>query len=172
MEYNIISCTYEKHANSILDIFNEAIETSTALYDYKNRTMEDMINWFEVKMSNHYPIIGLESPTGELIAFGSYGSFRNWAAYQYSIEHSIYVHKNHRGRGLGHIILKLLIQAARQNNYHTMIAGIDAENKGSIILHEKHGFQLVGMLPEVGYKFDRWLNLAFYQLLLDTPASP
>ncbi|AZS49458.1 N-acetyltransferase family protein [Entomomonas moraniae] len=172
MEYNIINCTYEKHASSILDIFNEAIETSTALYDYKSRTMEDMTNWFKVKNNSNYPVIGLESSAGELIAFGSYGAFRNWAAYQYSIEHSIYVHKNHRGRGLGHVILKLLIQSARQNNYHAMIAGIDAENKGSIILHEKHGFQLVGMLPEIGYKFDRWLNLVFYQLLLDSPASP
>ncbi|MBJ9985912.1 N-acetyltransferase family protein [Acinetobacter sp. S40] len=172
MEYNIINCNYEKHAKSILEILNDAIENSTALYDYKKRSLSSMINWFEQKQSNNYPIIGLEKSNGELIAFGSYGAFRNWPAYKYSVEHSIYIHKDYRGHGLGHILLESLIKSAQSNNYHVMIGGIDATNKGSIALHEKHGFQHVGTLPEVGYKFGRWLDLAFYQLTLNTPNTP
>lgn len=172
MEYNVINCTYEKHAQSILDIFNDAIETSTALYDYEKRSIESMVGWFETKRNNGYPVIGLESANGELIAFASYGAFRNWPAYKYSIEHSIYVHKEFRGKGLGHVLLELIINSAKENNYHVVIGGIDADNRGSITLHEKHGFHHVGTLPEVGYKFGRWLNLAFYQLVLDTPETP
>lgn len=172
MKYNIIDCNYEKHANSILEILNEAIENSTALYDYKPRLLSSMMSWFEAKKSNNYPVIGLENINGELIAFGSYGAFRSWPAYKYSVEHSIYVHKDYRGYGLGHILLESLIQSAQCNNYHAMIGGIDITNTGSIALHEKHGFQHVGTLPEVGYKFGRWLDLAFYQLILDTPDAP
>ncbi|WP_432454892.1 MULTISPECIES: GNAT family N-acetyltransferase [unclassified Agarivorans] len=172
MEYKVITCTYEKHARSILDIFNDAIETSTALYEYEKLSMESMIGWFETKINGAYPVFGLESLNGELMAFASYGSFRMRPAYKYSIEHSIYVHKDFRGNGLGRILLELLIKSAKENNYHAIIGGIDADNLGSIALHKKHGFQHVGTLPEVGFKFGRWLNLVFYQLVLDTPTSP
>ena len=99
--------------------------------------------------------------------------FRTQPAYKSTIEHSIDIHQNFRGQGLGHILLELLIQSAKDNHYHAMIAGIDADNQGSISLHEKHGFKLVGTMPEVGYKFERWLTLALYQLILvGTPAEP
>lgn len=172
MNYNIIHCTYDQHAQSILDIYNEVIATSTAMYDYKSRTLESMKAWFDHKIQNNYPVIGLESDEGQLMAFGSFGAFRMAPAYKYSVEHSIYIHQDFRGKGLGHILLKLLIQAAKDQNYHTMIAGIDADNQGSIALHEKHGFKHVGTLPEVGFKFGNWLTLAFYQLILDTPEDP
>ena len=168
----IVYCTHERHASAILDIFNEAILNSTALYDYKPRPPESMSTWFEAKTKGNFPVIGIEDEDGTLLAFGSYGTFRAWPAYKYSVEHSVYVQKDHRGRGLGLQIMQVLIAEARKNGVHAMMGGIDATNAGSIALHERLGFKHVGTLPEVGFKFGRWLDLAFYQLLLDTPVNP
>lgn len=170
--YTVVACTLERHGEAILGIFNDAIETSTALYDYKARPPESMGPWFEVKAQRGYPVVGLEDAAGALVAFGSYGAFRAFPAYKYTVEHSVYVRKDHRGRGLGHAVMLELIATARRDGLHCLIGGIDASNAGSIALHEKLGFRHVGTLPEVGFKFGRWLDLAFYQLILDTPAHP
>lgn len=171
-EHPIVHCSFERHADAILEIFNEAIVNSTALYDYKPRAPQSMVPWFEAKRNAGFPVIGVEDSDGVLLAFGSYGTFRAWPAYKYTVEHSVYVHKDHRGLGLGRTVMQELIAAARQNDVHAMIGGIDATNTGSIALHERLGFKHVGTLPQVGFKFGRWLDLAFYQLLLDTPAHP
>jgi phosphinothricin acetyltransferase len=171
-EQTIVHCTYERHADAILEIFNDAILNSTALYDYKPRTPQSMVGWFEAKRAGGFPVIGVEGSDGNLLGFGSYGTFRAWPAYKYTVEHSVYVHKDQRGKGLGRVVMQALIAVARQNNLHAMVGGIDATNSGSIALHERLDFKHVGTLPEVGFKFGRWLDLAFYQLLLDTPAHP
>ena len=131
-----------------------------------------MSTWFAAKAQGGFPVLGLEDENGQLLAFGSFGTFRAWPAYKYSVEHSVYVHTAHRGRGLGITVMQALIEAARQRGVHAMIGGIDASNQGSIALHQRLGFQHVGTLPQVGFKFGRWLDLAFYQLLLDTPLQP
>ncbi len=171
-EHVIVPCTFERHADSILAIFNEAILNSTALYDYKARTAQNMASWFDAKRAGGFPVIGVEDSGGTLLGFGSYGTFRAWPAYKYTVEHSVYVHKDHRGKGLGRVLMQALIDAALQNDVHAMIGGIDAANRGSIALHERLGFKHAGTLPQVGFKFGRWLDLAFYQLLLETPAHP
>ncbi len=171
-ESTLVACSFERHAPAILAIFNDAILNSTALYDYQPRTMPNMVTWFEAKRNGDFPVIGLEDSQGKLLAFGSYGTFRAFPAYKYSVEHSVYVHPDHRGQGLGRIILQELIAAARRNDLHALIGAIDASNAGSIALHERMGFRHVGTLPQVGFKFGRWLDLAFYQLLLETPADP
>jgi phosphinothricin acetyltransferase len=171
-DIEIVRCSLERHAAAILEIFNDAIETSTALYDYKAREPRSMVGWFEAKQRGSFPVIGVEDRRGTLLAFGSYGSFRAWPAYKYTVEHSVYVHRDHRGRGLGRLVMQRLIEAAREQGLHAMIGGIDAANAGSIALHTSLGFRHVGTLPQVGFKFGRWLDLAFYELLLDTPASP
>lgn len=171
-EYTAVPCTFERHAAAILDILNDAIVNSTALYDYKPRQMQNMVGWFEVKRAGHFPVIGIEDAQGQLLAFGSYGTFRAFPAYKYTVEHSVYVHKDYRGHGLGAQVMQALIAAARENQLHAMMGAIDASNAGSIALHERLGFKHVGTLPQVGFKFGRWLDLAFYQLLLDTPTNP
>jgi phosphinothricin acetyltransferase len=171
-QHTIVQCTHAKHAQAILNIFNEAILTSTALYDYQPRPLASMEAWFAAKDKGNFPVVGIEDEGGELLAFGSFGTFRAWPAYKYSVEHSVYVHKDHRGKGLGLKVMQALIAAARQRDVHAMLGGIDASNAGSIALHERLGFQHVGTLPQVGFKFGRWLDLAFYQLLLDTPLNP
>ena len=171
-ELNVVRCDFERHADAILAIFNEAIVNSTALYDYQPRTPQSMLPWFDAKRAGNFPVIGVEDEAGSLLAFASYGTFRGWPAYKYTVEHSVYVHKDHRGQGLGRMVMRELIAAARRNDVHAMIGGIDATNAGSIALHERLGFKHAGTLPQVGFKFGRWLDLAFYQLLLDTPAHP
>ena len=168
----VVNCAFERHAEAILAILNEAIANSTALYDYKPRSLQDMAAWFETRRKGNFPIIGVENDAGKLLAFGSYGTFRAWPAYKYTVEHSVYVHEEHRGQGLGYTLMQALITAARRSDMHAMIGAIDASNAGSIALHERLGFRHVGTLPQVGFKFGRWLDLAFYQLLLETPVHP
>ncbi|WP_293765874.1 GNAT family N-acetyltransferase [uncultured Aquitalea sp.] len=168
----IVACTHERHAEAILAIFNDAILTSTALYDYQPRPLDSMTGWFEAKRKGGFPVMGVEDSSGQLLGFGSYGAFRAWPAYKYTVEHSVYVRNDCRGQGLGLTLMRELISAARAQNVHAMMGGIDASNAGSIALHERLGFRHVGTLPEVGFKFGRWLDLAFYQLLLDTPLQP
>jgi phosphinothricin acetyltransferase len=168
----IVQCSLDRHASAILDIFNEAILNSTALYDYAPRAPESMGPWFAAREQGNFPVIGVEDEDGALLAFGSLGTFRAWPAYKYTVEHAVYVHKDHRGRGLGHEVMRALIAAARQRGVHAMVGGIDATNSGSIALHERLGFRHVGTFPQVGFKFGRWLDLSFYQLLLDGPPNP
>lgn len=168
----VVSCTYERHARAVLEILNEAIERSTAVFDYVRRAPESMVPWFATRASGGFPVVGLESDEGELLGFGTYGPFRAWPAYKYTVEHSVYVHHAHRGRGLGTTLLQEVIARARASGLHVLVAGIEASNTDSIALHTKLGFVHAGTLRQVGFKFGRWLDLAFYQLTLDTPPHP
>jgi phosphinothricin acetyltransferase len=170
--HTLVQCSFERHAAAILDILNDTIVHSTALYDYQPRQMQNMVTWFDAKRAGNFPVIGIEDAQGTLLAFGSYGTFRAFPAFKYTVEHSVYVHKDHRGHGLGAQIMQALMAAARAQNLHAMMGAIDASNAGSIALHERLGFKHVGTLPQVGFKFGLWLDLAFYQLLLDTPTDP
>lgn len=167
-----IPCTYEQHATAILDIFNEAIANSTALYDYQPRTLDSMVSWFATKETHYFPVIGAINEADTLLGFASYGTFRAWPAYKYTVEHSVYIHKDHRGKGIGHALMQQLIAAAMAQQYHVMIGGIDVTNIASIALHEQLGFIHAGTITHAGFKFGRWLDLAFYQLLLPTPEHP
>ncbi|MBA2115189.1 GNAT family N-acetyltransferase [Bremerella alba] len=167
-----VSCTYEAHAESILEIFNDAIVHTTALYDYHPRPLESMVGWFAAKQAGNFPVIGVTDETGQLMGFASYGTFRERPAYKYTVEHSVYVHKNHRGKGLGLMLMKRLIETAQQQDIHVLVGGIDMSNAGSVRLHEKLGFELSGTIRQAAYKFDRWLDLGLYQLTLPTPTNP
>ena len=168
----VIQCEQKRHAEAILAIFNDAIINSTALYDYKPRTLEMMAGWFEAKSKAKYPVIGLENETGELMGFGSYGTFRAWPAYKYSVEHSVYVDARFRGRGVGKRLLQAVIGAAQAQGYHNLVGAIDATNAVSIRLHERLGFSHCGTIRQAGFKFGRWLDLVLYQLILSTPSDP
>jgi len=168
----IIHCEPERHAEAILAIFNEAIANTTALYDYRPRTKEKMAAWFDTKLKGDYPVLGIENEAGELMGFASYGAFRAYPAYKYTVEHSVYVAAPFRGQGLGKALLKEIIAAAGRQDYHTLIGAIDAGNAASIALHEELGFLNCGTVRQAGFKFGRWLDLVFYQLLLATPEKP
>ena len=167
----LIECDRTRSAE-ILAIFNEAILNSTALYDYSVRTMAMMDAWFDAKIEGKYPVIGAVDERGTLLGFGTYGVFRERPAYKYTVEHSVYVDRDCRGRGIGRTLLAAIIERARQQEYHVLIGGIDADNAISIDLHRKFGFIFCGEIRESGFKFGRWRHLHFYQLILDTPAHP
>lgn len=150
---------------TILKILNHEILTSTVVYDYKERTIEELLDWFKKKQEDNKPIIVAEQ-NGQVLGYGTFGQFRPWAAYQYSIEHSIYVSADYRGKGIGKSIMKELIRLAKEQGYHVMIAGIDAANVDSYQFHKKFEFEESGRLNEVGYKFGKWLDLIFMTLKL------
>jgi len=168
----LVECKPERHSAAILAIFNEAIANSTALYDYKPRTAEWMTSWFEVKTRGRYPVIGLENDAGELLGFATYGMFRERPAYKYTVEHSIYIDARFRGQGHGRVLLEAIVAAAIKQDYHVMVGGVDASNAVSMRFHERMGFTHCGTMAQVGFKFGRWLDLAFYQRILATPATP
>lgn len=170
MDY--VPCTNQQHAAAILEILNDAIVHTTALYDYSPRTLADMNSWFDAKASAGFPVIGAVGREGRLQGFATYGIFRNWPAYKYTVEHSVYIHRGYRGRGTALGLMQRLIAAALQQQLHVMIGAIDVANTASIALHEKLGFAWAGTIKEVAFKFGGWLDLAFYQRILETPRQP
>jgi phosphinothricin acetyltransferase len=167
-----VDCKLETHSQAILDIYNEVIANSTAVYEYRPFDRKYIEKWFADKRAGNYPVIGAVDDAGNLLGFASYGVFRARPAYKYTVEHSVYVHKDHRGKGVGDALLVKIIEAAKRQNYHVMVGGIDTENVASIKIHEKYGFVHSGTIAQSGYKFGRWLDVAFYQLTLPTPANP
>lgn len=150
---------------SILKIVNYEIEHTTSIYDYEKRSLRDQTDWFKNKISEKMPVI-LAEENGIVLGFGTFGIFRPWDGYQFSIEHSICLDKNSRGKGTGKIIMRELIDLAKKKGFHTMLAGVDANNTKSIQFHSNFGFKEVGRFNQIGYKFGKWLDLIFMQLFL------
>lgn len=157
---------YQKSdAEAILDIINYNILNATALYDYSIRSLEQQETILESKLKSGFPVIVAENK-GKVVGFGMYSEFRFREAYKYTVEHSVYVNQNSQGLGIGKLLLTELIQLAKNQGLHTMIGVIDAENKKSIDFHHQFGFKTVGIIKESGFKFDRWLDSVFVQLIL------
>ncbi|AOK61532.1 GNAT family N-acetyltransferase [Burkholderia ubonensis] len=171
-DVRFVDCSEAEHAAAILDILNEAIVNSTALYDYAPRPPQAMATWFATKRAGGFPVVGAVDASGRLLGFASWGTFRAFPAFKYTVEHSVYVHHEQRGRGLGERLLRELVRRARDAQVHVLVGCIDASNAGSIRLHTRLGFTHAGTLAQVGFKFGRWLDAAFYQLTLDTPDQP
>ena len=169
---HFVDCTFEQHALAILGILNEAIVNTTALYDYQPRDNASMVRWFEAKAAGHFPVIGAVDEAGTLMGFASYGTFRAYPAFKYTVEHSVYVHADHRGKGLGRALMEAVIQRARDGDVHVLVGAIDASNAASLALHTELGFVRSGTVRQAGFKFGRWLDLTLVQLILDTPAHP
>jgi L-amino acid N-acyltransferase len=161
----------KKDLPDLLRIYNDIILNSTAVYEYKPHTLEMRKIWFEAKLRDGFPVFVAEEKD-EVIGFSSFGYFRAWAAYKYSVENSVYVSEKERGRGIGKLLLEPIIQAAREKNMHVIIASIDKTNAASLRLHKSFGFEEVACFKQVGYKFRRWLDLLFLELILETPANP
>ncbi|RKT00626.1 GNAT family N-acetyltransferase [Flavobacterium sp. 123] len=150
----------------ILAVINYNILNSTALYDYNIRSYDQQKEILEDKIKKGFPVIVAEYD-GKVVGFGMYSEFRFREAYKYTVEHSVYVDKEYHGKGIGKLLLLELIQIAKKQNLHTMIAVIDSENQSSVEFHEKYGFKTVGIIKESGFKFDRWLHSVFMQLILE-----
>ena len=128
-------------------------------------------DWFRAKEVANLPVIVAVDETA-VVGFATYGPFRAWPAYKYTVEHSVYVALGARNRGVGRMLVRELIEEARRNDLHTIIAGIVSDNTPSLRLHRALGFVDAGEVQQVGYKFGRYLDLTFMQLLLETPDRP
>ena len=149
---------------AILAIINHNILHSTSLYDYNIRSYEQQKTILEEKINKKFPVIVAELD-GIVVGFGMYSEFRFREAYQFTVEHSVYVSEDFQSKGIGKQLLQELINLARKQKLHTMIGVIDSENQSSVVFHEKFGFKTVGIIKESGYKFDRWLDSVLMQLL-------
>jgi L-amino acid N-acyltransferase YncA len=149
----------------ILAIYNEVIRNSTAVYTEVELTQERGHAWFDAKVGNGFPFVVARDASG-VLGFGTFGEFRAPPCYQHSVEHSVHVRSDRRGRGVGRsLVVELLARAAAMRK-HIMIAGIDADNVVSIGMHLSLGFRNVGHFHEVGFKFGRWLDLVFLQCII------
>lgn len=150
---------------SILEIVNFAIANTTAIYDYDLRSLEEQAGIFLSKEDRNFPTFVIENEN-EILGFGTYDTFRTKIGYRFTVEHSVYVKDGFAGKGIGKLLLQKLIDTAKAEKYHVMIGVIDASNENSIRFHEKFGFQSMGILKEVGFKFDRWLDANLMTLKL------
>ena len=121
---------------------------------------------FEDKLKKGFPVI-VAVINEKVVGFGYYSEFRFREAYRFTVEHSVYVDNDYHGKGIGKVIMENLIDLAKKQHLHTMIAVIDSENQGSVTFHEQFGFKTVAVLKETGFKFDRWLHSQIMQLMLE-----
>jgi phosphinothricin acetyltransferase len=160
------------HLAAIRGIYNHEIAHTTALYEYEPRSAETVAAWFAAKEAAGLPVLGIEDRDGTLAGFATWGPFRPFPAYLHTVEHSVYVDHRRRRRGVGHALLAALVAEARARGLHVMVGGIDAANAASISLHRRLGFVHAGTVREAGSKFGRWLDLDFWQLMLDAAGRP
>ena len=156
---------HEGDIAGILAIYNYVILNTTAVYSDHPHTLDMRLAWYHDRISSGFPVFVAESE-GKVVGFSSFGHFRVWPCYRYTVENSVYVHHDHYGKGISKLLLQPLIDRAREMNLHAMIAGIDAENEISYKLHQSFGFVEVAHFKEVGFKFNRWLDLKFLELIL------
>jgi len=151
---------------AILEIYNEAVLNTTATYDYEPRTLEHRVAWFEDHEKSNYPMFVAVNDAGRVVGWSALNRYHDRKGYQFSTENSVYVAADQRGKGIGKLLLAPLIEAARQRGLHAILAGIDAENEASIRLHASFGFVKVAHFKQVGFKFGRWLDVVYLELLL------
>jgi L-amino acid N-acyltransferase len=161
----------EGDAEVIADIYNDAVLNTTAIWNEKTVDFLNRIKWMRDRKDAGFPVL-VAVDEGKVLGYASYGDWRPWDGYRHTVEHSVYVHKEARGKGAGVALMAELIQLAQQQGKHVMVAGIESGNEASIALHKKLGFTDVGRMNEVGTKFGRWLDLTFLQLRLDTRTHP
>lgn len=149
----------------IMDIYNDAVLNTTAIWNDILVDIENRKEWFKLRKDRGFPVI-VAVKDGTVAGYASYGDWRAFDGYRHTREHSIYVHKDARGSGIGKLLMQALIDHAANNDVHVLIGAIEAENTASIRLHEALGFRVAGRFSEVGTKFGRWLDLTCMELKL------
>lgn len=156
----------------ITAIYNDAVARTTAIW---NEVCVDEANrsaWLDGRRAAGHPVLVADAGDGDVLGYASYGPWRAFDGYRHTVEHSVYVREDSRGRGVGRALMVALVDRARRSGLHVMVAAVEAGNTGSVRLHEQLGFARVGQLHQVGAKFGTWLDLTFLQLVLDGRATP
>lgn len=154
----------EADVPAILDIYNEAILHTTATFDVDPQTLDARMQWFRETKHPHCVIVAEDE--GGVVGWGCLRGYRPKVAYRFTAEDSVYVHEDHRGSGLGSLLLAELVERAQAGGFHSLMAGIAEGNPASEALHKRFGFVEAGRDREVGYKFERWLDVVWMQLML------
>ncbi|WP_312453571.1 GNAT family N-acetyltransferase [Pseudescherichia sp.] len=156
---------------AIAAIYNHAVLHTAAIWNDQTVDADNRIAWFEARTLMGYPVLVSEE-SGEITGYAAFGDWRAFDGFRHTVEHSVYVHPDHQGKGLGQALMVRLIEEAKRIGKHVMVAGIESQNAASIHLHEKLGFVTTAQMPQVGTKFGRWLDLTFMQLQLDDRSEP
>ncbi|WP_327147626.1 GNAT family N-acetyltransferase [Nocardia sp. NBC_01329] len=156
---------------AILEIHNRAIAETTAIWDDEPVGLDERIAWFRNRTEHNRPVVVAEVG-GELAGYASYGPWRPKSGYRHTVENSVYIADRFQRRGIGAALLaELVARAEKAGDIHAMIAAVESSNTGSIALHERFGFRTVGVLPEVGRKFGRWMDLTLMQLTVEVSVT-
>jgi L-amino acid N-acyltransferase YncA len=158
----------ESDMPALRDLYNALIPTTTVAWTETLQTLRERREWFHRQQRFGYPVLVAEAAS-QIVGFTAYASFRGsgkWPGYRHTVEHTIHVRQDLQGRGIGRDLLEALIDRARNADVHVMVAAIDGGNADSIVFHERLGFTTVASMPEVGRKFDRWLDLVLMQRII------
>jgi phosphinothricin acetyltransferase len=155
----------ERDMAAIAAIYNDVLANSTAIFNDRPTTAQERLEWWRGRSRQGFPTL-VADDGGAVAGYASYGDFRSWPGYRFTVEHSVHVHRDRRGRGTGTELMRALIERARQTQKHAMVGGIDADNAASLRFHERLGFERVAHLREVGFKFGRFLDLIFVERVL------
>ncbi|ORM06423.1 GNAT family N-acetyltransferase [Prescottella equi] len=149
----------------ILEIHNEAIANTTAIWDETLADLDERRRWLDDRRANGFPVL-VADVDGAVAGYASYGVWRAKSGYRYTVENSVYVHVDHHRRGIATALMTALIERAHAGGIHVIVASVESSNTTSIALHERFGFRIVAQMPEVGRKFGRWLDMTYLQLTL------
>jgi L-amino acid N-acyltransferase len=170
MSFTLRAAT-EQDLDAILAIYNHEIEHNTANWNIQSLDIAYMQNFFAELQAHDFPLIVALDDCENIAAYADYSFFSKNTGYIYTVEHSVFVKPEYQGHGLGKRLMHTLIEHAHAQKLHMMVAAIDAENIGSIQLHQKLGFVQTGYLPQMGFKFGTWRDLVYMQLNLEVARS-
>jgi phosphinothricin acetyltransferase len=156
----------ESDLPAITDIYNYEVLNGWATFDIEPKSLDDRLQWYRETQRHPQGVLVAEQK-GEVVGWGCLRPFHERDAYRFTAQNSVFVHQDHRSRGVGNLILARLVEMATDNGFHSIMAGISQDNPGSERLHRSHGFTLVGTEREVGYKFERWLDVSWYQRMVE-----
>lgn len=168
----VVRDAVEADLPAVVDIYNGYLATTTAAWSEIPQTIEERVAWYRDRIGAGFPVLVAvdDGDPDEVVGFTSYGTFRGagmWPGYRHTAELTVFVTEDRCAGGVGRLLLEALVERARAGGIHVLVAGIDADNIGSIRFHERMGFTEVARMPEVGRKWDRWLDLVLLQRILD-----
>jgi len=156
-----------RDADAIREIYNAEVVTSTVTFDLVARTLAEQVAWIDEHSGGHPAIVAVDDDNDAVVVgFASLSPYRSRPAYAPTVEDSVYVHPDHRGRGIGRLLLSDLVELARDHGFHSVIARIVGGHDASIALHRACGFEEIGCEREVGRKFGKWLDVVLMQVML------
>jgi L-amino acid N-acyltransferase YncA len=150
---------------AVTAIYNSVLEHSTAIYNDQPVSVEDRVAYWKGRIGQGYPLL-VAVEGARVLGYATFGDFRSWPGYRFTVEGTIHLAEDVRGRGMGTELLQQLVARARALGKHMLIAGVDSENEASLRFLTRFGFVRCGTLAEVGYKFSRYLDLCFLQYRL------